>query len=48
MFYYWWSRYQTLGWEGLKEKPTGRQLRGEPKLEDLLKENIAKLRKRFE
>ncbi|MDR2203388.1 MAG: helix-turn-helix domain containing protein, partial [Nitrososphaerota archaeon] len=20
MFYYWWNRYQTSGWEGLKEK----------------------------
>jgi len=24
MFYYWWSRYQTEGWEGLQEKPKGR------------------------
>jgi len=46
MFYYWWSRYQTFGWEGLKEKPKGRPCG--PKLEDSLREKIVKLRKRYE
>jgi len=46
MFYYWWSRYQTEGWEGLQEKPKGRPCG--PELEVSLKEKIIKLRKRYE
>jgi transposase InsO family protein len=46
MFYYWWNRYQALGWEGLQEKPKGRPCG--PKLEDSIKEKIIKLRKRYE
>ena len=46
MFYYWWSLYQTCGWEGLQEKPKGRPCG--PKPEDSLKEKIVKLRKRYE
>ena len=46
MFYYWWSRYQAQGWEGLHEKPKGRPCG--PALEVSLKEKIIKLRKRYE
>ena len=46
MFYYWWSRYQTLGWGGLQKKPKGRPCG--PKLEDPLQKKIIKLRKRYE
>jgi hypothetical protein len=46
MFYYWWNRYQTSGWEGLKEKPKGRSCG--PTLKVPLKERIIKLRKRCE
>jgi putative transposase len=46
MFYYWWSRYQAQGWEGLHEKPKGRPCG--PELEVSLKEKIIKLRKRYE
>jgi len=46
MFYYWWSRYQTLGWEGLKEKVKGRPCG--PRLDRHLKEKIIKLRRRYE
>ncbi|MCJ7721076.1 DDE-type integrase/transposase/recombinase [Candidatus Bathyarchaeota archaeon] len=46
MFYYWWSRYQTEGWEGLQEKPKGRPCG--PELEVSLKEKIIRLRKRYE
>jgi len=45
-FYYWWSRYQAYGWEGLQEKAKGRPCG--PKLEDSLKEKVIKLRKRYE
>ena len=46
MFYYWWSRYQTQGREGLKEKTKGRPCG--PKLEESIEEKIIKLRKRYE
>jgi len=46
MFYYWWNRYQTRGWQGLKEKPKGRPCG--PQLEEPIKEKIIKLRKRYE
>jgi len=46
MFYYWWNRYQTHGWEGLKEKPKGRPCG--PQLEESIKEKIIKIRKRYE
>jgi len=46
MFYYWWNRYQTSGWESLKEKPKGRPCGA--KLEKSLTERIIKLRKRYE
>jgi transposase InsO family protein len=46
MFYYWWSRYQAQGWEGLHEKPKGRPCG--PALEVSGKEKIIKLRKRYE
>jgi transposase len=46
MFYRWWNRYQTQGWEGLKEKPKGRPCG--PQLDEPIKEKIIKLRKRYE
>lgn len=46
MFYYWWSRYQTCGWDGLKEKPKGRPCG--VTLDNTIKERILKLRKRYE
>lgn len=45
MFYYWWSRYQAQGWEGLNEKPKGRPCG--PGLDCSLKEKVIKLRKRY-
>ena len=46
MFYYWWNRYQSLGWEGLKEKPKGRPCG--PLLEESIKDKVIKIRKRYE
>jgi transposase len=46
MLYYWWNRYQTSGWEGLKEKPKERPCGA--KLEKSLTERIIKLCKRYE
>ena len=46
MFYYWWSRYQAHGWNGLQEKSKGRPCG--PELDCSLKEKIIKLRKRYE
>jgi transposase InsO family protein len=46
MFYRWWNRYQTRGWEGLQEKPKGRP--PGPVIDDFIKEKVIKLRKRYE
>ena len=46
MFYRWWNRYQTQGWSGLEEKARGRP--NGPKPDDLLKDKVIKLRKRYE
>ena len=46
MFYRWWNRYQTQGWNGLAEKPKGRPSLPEP--DSILKEKGIKLRKRYE
>jgi hypothetical protein len=45
MFYRWWNRYQALGWSGLQEKPRGRPNGPEP--DDLLKDRVIKLRRRY-
>ena len=46
MFYRWWNRYQTQGWNGLEEKPKGRP--SLPRPNSNLREKIIKLRKRYE
>jgi putative transposase len=46
MFYRWWNRYQTQGWNGLAEKPKGRPSLPGP--DSILKEKVIKLRKRYE
>ena len=46
MFYRWWNRYQTQGWNGLAEKPKGRP--SLPRPDGILKEKVIKLRKRYE
>jgi putative transposase len=46
MFYRWWNRYQTQGWNGLEEKPKGRP--SLPRPDGILKEKVIKLRKRYE
>ena len=46
MFYRWWNRYQTQGWNGLLEKAKGRP--SLPELDSILKEKVIKLRKRYE
>ena len=45
MFYRWWSRYQTDGWKGLKEKSRGRP--SGPGPDASLKRKVIKLRKRY-
>ena len=42
MFYRWWNRYQTEGWQGLEERPRGRP-KG-PEIDEELKRKIVKLR----
>jgi transposase len=46
MFYRWWNRYQTHGWNGLQEKPKG-CLVG-PEIDKTLKSKVIKLRTRYE
>jgi len=45
VFYFWWNRYQTEGWNGLKEKQRGRP-KG-PELDDALRKKVVKLRERY-
>lgn len=45
MFYRWWNRYQTEGWNGLEGRPRGR-----PKgsgIGSVARENVVRLRKRY-
>jgi transposase InsO family protein len=46
MFYRWWNRYQTQGWKSLEEKARGRPVGSG--IDDLLKQKVIKLRKRYE
>jgi len=46
MFYYWWTRYQTCGWEGLQEKPKGRPCG--PQMDGSLKQKVINIRKHYE
>ncbi len=46
VFYFWWNRYQTQGWNGIEEKPRGRP-KG-PDLDVVLKKKVIKLRERYE
>lgn len=46
MFYRWWNRYRTQGWKGLEEKARGRPVGSG--IDDLLKQKVIKLRKRYE
>lgn len=46
IFYRWWNRYQTQGWEGLLEKPKGRPTG--LGLDNSIKEKVIQLRKRYE
>jgi len=45
MFYFWWGRYQSEGWDGLKERQRGRP-KG-PELDASLERTIVKLRMRY-
>jgi putative transposase len=46
MFYRWWNRYQTQGWNGLEERPRGRP--NCPGPDGFLKAKVIQLRKRYE
>jgi putative transposase len=46
VFYFWWNRYQAQGWNGVQEKPRGRP--SDPELDDSVRDDVIRLRKRYE